>query len=257
MKRVRVIPILLLSNKGLVKTRKFKDPVYIGDPINAIRIFNEKQVDELILLDIRASKEKREPHYEVIQQLASECFMPMGYGGGVTHVAQARQILNSGVEKVSVNATAIADPSLIKQLADEFGSQSVVVGIDVKKNLLGKYKVMNHAGSVREDDPLAWAQQMEAAGAGEILLTSVDREGSMEGYDLALIHRLSSALRIPVIANGGAGSINDFLAAVNEGGASAVAAGSVFVFKGAMRGILINYPSPLDLKRELFEKLKS
>lgn len=255
MHRIRLIPILLLSEKGLVKTRQFKNPVYIGDPINAIRIFNEKRVDEIMVLDIQASKEKKEPRYDLIQKLASECFMPMSYGGGIKSIEQASRIISCGVEKVSVNSGAIHNLGLISELAKKFGNQSIVACIDVKKDVFGRYRVINHAGKVIENNPVKWAKSLELAGAGELLLTSVDSEGSMLGYDTALIKSISEVLTIPLIANGGAGKIQDFLDAANIGGASALAAGSYFVFKGSLRGILISYPTPNQLKNELYPKL--
>lgn len=255
MHRIRLIPILLLSEKGLVKTRQFKNPVYIGDPINAIRIFNEKRVDEIIVLDIQASKKGREPRYEMIAQLASECFMPMTYGGGIKSVEQASKIINCGVEKISLNAGAIENPSLISNLSDKFGNQSVILSADVKKNIFGSYKLINHTGKGRDTNPVSWAKTAEDLGAGEILLTSIDNEGSMSGYDLQLIKMMSHSLSIPLIANGGAGSINDFYNAIALGGASAVAAGSFFVYKSSMRGVLINYPSYQTLKNDFYKKL--
>lgn len=240
----RVIPSLLLKNGGLVKTTSFNKPVYIGDPINAIKIFNSKEVDELILLDITASKERRGPAFDTIKDIVSECFMPLSYGGGIRSVEEMRAVLKAGVEKVVINHAALADPDLVRQAAAEFGSQAVIVSIDVKKSFWGRYEVYSSSGAtVPERDPVKWAINVEKLGAGEIYLSSVDREGTMTGYDIALIKRVSSSVGIPVIASGGAAGVDDFLLAKNEGGASAVAAGAAFVFQGPHRAVLITYPS--------------
>lgn len=249
MARVRIIPCLLLRSHGLVKTRKFKDPVYLGDPVNVVRIFNEKEVDELVLLDIDASKGGREPDYELIAEIAGECFMPIAYGGGVRTLDQARRLIRCGVEKVVVNTAATESYDLIREAAQVFGSQAVVGAVDVKRTLLGGYRVVAKSASVEVKLPLdEHIQALIAAGAGEIFLNSVDRDGTMEGYDLSLIRRVSQQISVPVIACGGAGTIEHLTAAVNEG-ASAVAAGSMFVFHGRLRAVLINYPQGLELTR--------
>ena len=248
----RVIPSLLLKGSGLVKTTKFKNPVYIGDPINAIKIFNTKEVDELVLLDITASKERRGPAFETIRNITDECFMPLSYGGGIRSIDDIRAILKAGIEKIVVNHAAIADPELIKKAASEFGSQAIIVSIDVKKSLLGGYQVYSSSGAkVSEKDPVRWARMAEGLGAGEIYLTAVDHEGTMKGYDLELIQSVSSAVRIPVIASGGAAAIEDFRMAKFQGGASAVAAGAMFVFQGPHRAVLITYPPRDALERAL------
>jgi len=247
---VRVMPCLLLRGHGLVKTRKFKDPVYLGDPVNAVRIFNEKEVDELVILDIDASREGREPDYEVIAEIAGECFMPVAYGGGVRTLEQARRLIRCGVEKVVVNTAATESYDVIRDAAQVFGRQAVVGAIDVKKTLLGGYRVVAKSASVEVRTPLdEHVQALVAAGAGEIFLNSVDRDGMMEGYDLPLIRRVTQQVNVPVVACGGAGTVEHLATAVHEGGASAVAAGSMFVFHGRLRAVLINYPQGLDLQR--------
>jgi cyclase len=245
----RVIPCLLLDKGGLVKTTKFKNPKYIGCPINAVRILNEKEVDELLFLDIKATVENREPPKSLLLEIASECFMPFCYGGGIKTLEQIGEILNLGAEKVLINSQALVGPTIIEQAANVFGSQSIVVCIDVKKTLLGGYKVFDHVQKTANKlDPIAFAIQMEEMGAGELLLTSVDRDGTMEGYDLDLLKEITNAVRIPVIASGGAGRLEDFSKAVKIGGASAISAGSMFVFYGKHRAVLINYPSQAELR---------
>lgn len=238
----RVIPALLLSNRGLVKTRKFSHPKYVGDPINAIRIFNEKEVDELMVLDITASKQAREPDYALIEEFAGECFMPLAYGGGITTVDRAARVLSLGVEKICVQAAALGDPLLITRLAERFGSQSVMASVDVKRNWLGRPRAYAAAQGTTIAEPwLALAQRLVAGGAGEVLLNAVDRDGTMIGPDLELIHEAAAALSVPLIALGGVSSLGDIKAAV-EAGASAVAAGAFFVFQGPHRAVLITYP---------------
>lgn len=252
MLRHRVIPALLLRNGGLVKTTQFKDPKYVGDPINAIRIFNDKEVDELMVLDITASKEHREPNYALIEQFAGECFMPLAYGGGIRNVGQARQLFSLGVEKICLQTSAFENPSLIKELTNQFGSQSVMVSIDVKKNWLGKPKLYQSAtGKLME---IAWMDKLNeliSAGAGEVLLNAVDKDGTLTGPDLSLIQQASSAIDVPLIALGGVSSLADIKACV-DAGASAVAAGAFFVFHGPHRAVLITYPKYHELER-LFE----
>lgn len=248
MLRTRVIPCLLLRGRGLVKSVKFKQPKYVGDPINAVRIFNEKEVDELILLDTMAAIEGRTPPLDLVAQLAGECFMPVCYGGGVTNLKQAAALFSLGVEKVSINSAAVENPALISEAASAFGSQSIVVSIDVKKNIFGKYRVYTHGGRrPTKLDPTEYAIEMERRGAGELLLNSIDRDGTMQGYDVELIQRVSKSVRLPVIACGGAGTLLDLTAAVKEGGASAASAGSMFVFQGKHRAVLINFPTPQEL----------
>jgi imidazole glycerol-phosphate synthase subunit HisF len=245
----RVIPVLLLRNAGLVKTQKFKDPKYVGDPINAVKIFNEKEVDELVFLDITATKEAKKINYKLLHEIATECFMPLCYGGGVSSVEDIKNIISTGVEKVAINSAAVQNPILIRKAADIFGSSTIVVSIDVKKNIWGKKNVYTHAGTKNSGlDPIKFAVEMNKMGAGEILLNSVDKDGLMSGYDLELIEKISKEVDIPVIACGGAGSLNDLKPAV-EVGASALAAGSMFVFHGKHRAVLINYPSQKELQQ--------
>ncbi|MEO9023065.1 MAG: AglZ/HisF2 family acetamidino modification protein [Ginsengibacter sp.] len=248
MNLIRVIPTLLLKGEGLVKTQQFKNPVYIGDPINAVKIFNEKEVDELVLLDITATAEKRDPKYTWIGDIVSESFMPIGYGGGVKNIEQAKKLFDTGIEKLIIN-TASLNNELISSLAAIYGSQSIVVCIDVRKNLLGKYQVYTNAGTEKHKiSPDIMAKTVVEAGAGEIIIQSIDREGTMKGYDLDLIKMVSEIVNVPVVASGGAGTQDHLREAIQIGGASSVTAGSMFVFKGKHRGILINYPTSNDLK---------
>lgn len=254
MMRARVIPCLLLKNKGLVKTVRFEHPIYIGCPINAIKLFNEKEVDELVFLDITASKKNKKPYFNLISEIASECFMPFCYGGGVKTLEDMEIIFGIGAEKISINTQAVESPNIIREGSKEFGSQSIVVSVDVKRNLFGKYRIFSHRrGRTIAIEPVEFALRMEDAGAGELFVNSVDRDGTMHGYDLDLLRKISSAVGIPVIACGGAGTIKDFAAAIKTGGASAVAAGSMFVFYGKHRAVLINYPTQNVLK-EVFSK---
>jgi imidazole glycerol-phosphate synthase subunit HisF len=253
MRRIRVIPVLLLKGDGLVKSVKFSNHKYVGDPINAVKIFNEKEVDEISLIDIQATKEGRGPNIKKIAEIASEAFMPMSYGGGITTTDQVKELLYNGIEKVILNKSAVKNPALITAIADKFGAQSVVVSIDVKKNIWGKYKAFTDNGSDSSGlDPVAFAQQCEKAGAGEILLQSIERDGTYAGYDIALLQKMASAVNIPVIIGGGAGSVDDFKQAVTEGHASAVCAGSMFVFQRPHNAVLISYPSQKDLKEKLY-----
>lgn len=245
----RVIPALLLQDGGLVKTRRFRKPVYVGDPTNAIRIFNEKEVDELMVLDIVASKRAVDPDYRTIELFASECFMPLCYGGGVRSIDQAAKVFNLGVEKVCLQTAALHDPSLITSLADRFGSQSIVVSIDIKRDWFGRpHLYESRTGKTPKRAWLEHARDIARAGAGEILLNVVDRDGEMSGYDTELIAALTDTVTVPVIALGGAGSLDDMRDAVRAG-ASAVAAGAMFVFHGPHRAVLITYPRYQDLER--------
>ncbi len=247
----RVIPCLLLSNGGLFKTRKFANPKYIGDPINAIRIFNEKEVDELMVLDITASRDRHAPDYELIAQFAGECFMPLAYGGGIRTIEQARQLFTLGVEKICLQTAALENVSLVSRLAEQFGEQSMMVSVDVKKDLLGRYKLYSAAnGKTLPDDWRNYIMQAVQSGAGEVLLNAVDRDGMMQGMDLTLISRVAESISVPIIAVGGVGSLADIKAAV-DAGASAVAAGAFFVFHGPHQAVLITYPSYNELKNLL------
>jgi cyclase len=245
----RVIPCLLLQNKGLVKTTRFKNPVYIGDPINAVKIFNEKGVDELIFLDIEATKKSIEPSYDVIKKIASECFMPFCYGGGIKRIDQIEKIIELGTEKVCINSAAFHDQELVLKAAAKFGSSTIVTSIDVKKNVFGKYFVFINGGTRNTClNPVNYAKTLESLGAGEIFLNSIDRDGTMEGYDIDLIKMVASAVSIPAVVCGGAGSLEHFAEAINIGGASAVSAGSFFVFHGKHRAVLITYPEYKEIK---------
>lgn len=252
MLKIRVIPCLLLKNEGLVKSVKFKNPTYVGDPINAVKIFNDKEVDELLFIDIEATKKGREPNYDLISRISGEAFMPFGYGGGITRVEQVQKLTRLGVEKVAINAYARKNPDFITQAAEVAGSSSVVAAIDVKKDLLGRYRVYDYTQQKTTSlDPIEFAQLMEHKGAGEIFFNSVDRDGTFSGYDTELIKKVAQALTVPVVASGGAGSIMHFADAVKSG-ASAVAAGSFFIFYGPHRAVLITYPEKQVLK-EIFK----
>lgn len=251
MLQVRVMPCLLLKHEALVKTIKFKDPKYIGDPINTVKIYNEMEVDELIFLDISATIENKKPSFEIISRIASECFMPFAYGGGVRDLNDIKQIFNLGAEKVVINSYAVENPSFVKEASDLFGRQSIVISIDVKKNNVGEYEVYTHSGKISTKlDPVKFAVNMEQMGAGEIFLNSIDRDGTMEGYDLELIKNVSGAIGIPLVACGGAGKIEDIGKAVTAG-ASAAAAGSIFVYQSKNRAVLINYPTQEELQEIL------
>ena len=246
MLRVRLIPALLLDDESLVKTRRFRKPVYVGDPCNTVRIFNELEVDELAFLDITATPQRRAPNFELLADIATECFMPLSYGGGLANFQDAARIFETGFEKVIVNSHAHARPELITEIAEVYGAQAVVASIDVARGLLGGERVMSHGGrTAHAADPVAWAKEMERRGAGEILLTSIDREGTWSGMDLDLIRRVGEAVGIPVIAQGGAGSVDDLVAAVGAG-ASSVAVGSMVVFQKKDFGILVNFPTPAE-----------
>jgi len=238
----RVIPCLLLDGNRIVKTVRFQDPVYIGDPVNTVLIFNEKCADELILLDINASRRGAKLNFSLLKTIANQCFMPMCYGGGIQEIDDIKKLTAIGIEKIALNTQAILNPELITQAAKYTGSQSVVVSIDAKKSVLGKYRLHILGGSrPMPMDPADMALLAENAGAGEILITSIDRDGSGTGYDLDLIKKVTAAVKIPVIACGGAGRITDLAAAIKNGGASAAAAGSLFVFQGIHRAVLISY----------------
>jgi imidazole glycerol-phosphate synthase subunit HisF len=248
MVRTRIIPLLLLKNQGLVKTVKFKKPTYIGDPINAVRIFNDKEVDELAFLDITATVEQRPPPFDLIAKIASECFMPLCYGGGIRTMEHVNQLCRVGVEKVALNSITVENSEFVREVAETLGSQSVVVSVDVRRNILGQYRVATRSGTkITSKDPVEHAVDMERAGAGEIILTSIDRDGTMSGYDLELIRRVTKAVDIPVVACGGARAVPEFVEAL-AAGASAVAAGSMFVFTGKHRAVLINFPSQDNLE---------
>jgi cyclase len=257
MLRPRFIPCLLVHKGGLVKTQAFKDAKYVGDPINAVKIFNEKEADELMVLDIDATVNGVEPDSDLIAKLAAECRMPLCYGGGVTTAAQAARIVNMGVEKVAVSAAAISNPGLLTEMAAAVGKQSVVVVLDVRKKtgLFAKgYEVCTHnAKKTYKEAPVELAWQLQEAGAGEIVINSVDRDGLMQGYDLELAAQFKKVLKVPVTFLGGAGSLDHLGDLIAKLGVVGAAAGSLFVFKGKYRAVLINYPSPeqkINLCRE-------
>jgi cyclase len=253
MLKTRVIPCLLLKDGGLVKTIRFSNAKYVGDPINTVKIFNDKEVDELLLLDISASREKKGPAFTTISQIASECFMPVCYGGGVATLEQAKRIVGLGVEKIAINHAAVSRPEVVREIADTLGSQAVVVSVNVKKNWRGKYRLFDSAtGKLTDRDPLDHAERVVGFGAGEVLVNDVDRDGTQQGYDLDLIRRFTDRLSVPVIACGGAWTTQHLRSAVKESRASAVAAGSMFVFQGPHRAVLISYPAYSELE-QLFQ----
>ncbi|MCW8889568.1 MAG: AglZ/HisF2 family acetamidino modification protein [Sedimenticola sp.] len=261
MLRPRIIPCLLIHKGGLVKTQVFKDPKYVGDPINAVRIFNEKEADELMVLDIDATVNRVEPNFGLITKLAAECRMPLCYGGGVSTAEQATRLVDMGVEKVAVSAAAIEKPSLLTEMAAAVGNQSVVAVLDVRqrKRLFSKdYEVCTHNGKTTyKHDPVSLAEQFQDAGAGEIVINCVDRDGLMQGYDLELAIKVNDVLKVPTTFLGGAGSLEHFDELLSKLGIVGAAAGSLFVFKGKYRAVLINYPTPSQKKQLCREALKN
>jgi cyclase len=242
MRHIRVIPVLLIHEGGLVKSVKFKNYRYVGDPINAVKIFNDKEVDEICILDITSSRQKKAPDLNHISKIVSEAFMPVAFGGGVTSLEQAEQLFYNGVEKIVLNYAAVSNPGLITQIANRYGSQALVVSIDYKAGWLGKNAVytLNATQNIKKT-PVEFAREMESRGAGEILLNSIERDGTYGGYDTKMIGDICNAVNIPIIACGGAGDLQDFKKAV-DAGASAVAAGSMFVFQRPHNAVLISYP---------------
>lgn len=251
--QARVIPCLLLHGNGIVKTKKFKEAVYIGDPVNAVRIFSDKEADEIVILDIDASREGREPNYELIAEMAGEAFMPVAYGGGVRSLEQIRRLIRSGVEKVVINTLATESTDTIRAAVDVFGSQAIVGAVDVRTKLLGGYAVVAKSATVTTKLNLKQhIQSLLQAGVGELFINDVDRDGCMTGYDMALVRSVTQA-SVPVVVCGGAGTLAHLREAVIDGGASAVAAGSMFVFHGKHKAVLINYPKAAELQ-EIFSK---
>ena len=252
MLQTRVIPCLLLKGESLVKTVNFKNPSYIGDPVNTARIFNELEVDELALLDISATNNKKAPDFKILAELANECFMPLAYGGGINNFEDAKRILKIGIEKIILNSVTYSNPILITQLAEHFGNQAIVASIDIKKNIFGKYYLYSNSGSKKQKiDIIAWVQELEQMGAGEILLTAIHKEGTWMGFDINIIEKISNAVSIPVIANGGASSIEDIGKAVKQGCASAVCLGSMVVYQNKGMGVLVNFPDNVKLNKVL------
>jgi cyclase len=244
MLRTRIIPTLLLQNESLVKTVRFKNFTYVGDPCNTVRIFNELEVDELIFLDIMATPGKLKPNFSLLAEIASECFMPLTYGGGICSLEQAKAVFDIGFEKVALNSAAVKNPVLITEIAKHYGSQAVIVSIDVK-DVFWKGKMVCTAGGKKRTnlDPINWAKEVEGRGAGEILFTSIDREGTYQGFDFSLIKQVSDAVSIPIIAHGGAGCVEHIDQVIQSSGASAVALGSLVVFQKKGMGVLVNFPN--------------
>lgn len=245
MLRTRIIPVLLLRRRGLVKTVRFTAPKYVGDPINVVRIFNDKEVDEIVLLETRATKDNKAPDFELLEQIASEAFMPVCYGGGVRSVADAKRILRLGMEKVSINTAALETPSIVAEIAGELGSQCIVASVDVRRTWRGRYSVYSHSGRrTPESDPLRWVERLVELGAGEILLNAVHRDGTMTGFDVELLRLFRGRFDVPIIACGGAGSVRDMTRAIEAAGASALGVGSRFIYEGPYRAVLVSYLSP-------------
>jgi cyclase len=244
MLRPRIIPSLLIQDNGLVKTVNFKNPKYVGDPINAVRIFNEKEVDELAIFDIDATARNLEPNYSLIERIANQSRMPLCYGGGVKTVEQAQKIFGLGIEKIALSSAVLQNPQLITQIADRVVSQSVIVVLDVKKKLFGGYEVFTHNGKKSTGiNPFKFAEEAQKLGAGEIIVNSIDQDGVMKGYDMGLIDNVREKISLPLTVLGGAGSLNDIKKVIDKHGIIGVAAGSLFVFKGVYKAVLINYPS--------------
>lgn len=256
MLRPRIIPCLLIKDNGLVKSVKFKDHKYVGDPINAVKIFNEKEVDEIIIVDIDATVQNREPDYKLIEALAAECRMPLCYGGGVKTVEQAQKIFALGVEKVSISSEAVLNPNLLTEIGNRVGSQSIVVVLDVKKNKSGKYEIWTHnATKNTAKDPVDFAKEVERLGAGEVVVNSIDEDGMMKGYDMELIDKIRDAISLPLTVLGGAGTLKDIGSLISKHKVIGAAAGSLFVFKGVFKAVLINYPKPSEKASLLLENL--
>ncbi len=251
----RIIPCLLVKDKGLVKTQKFSNPKYVGDPLNAVKIFNEKSVDELIVLDIDATKEKREPDYNMIANLAKECRMPLCYGGGIKTSKQALKIFQLGVEKIAISSKVIEDPSIISEISNKVGAQSVIVILDVKKNrFTKKYSIYTKNGTLKsKHNPIDFSNRIQEEGCGEIVINSIDKDGGMDGYDYEIIDQIRNIVSIPLTVLGGAGSLDDIGKLIKNYGIIGASAGSLFVFKGKYRAVLINYPNTNE-KESLIKK---
>jgi len=253
MLRPRIIPSLLIHGNGLVKTVNFKNPKYVGDPINAVKIFNEKAVDELAIFDIDATVLGKEPNYSLIERLASQSMMPLCYGGGVKTVEQAQRIFSLGIEKIALSSAVLQNPKLITEISDRVGAQSVIVVLDVKKKLLGGYEVYTHNGKKSTGiNPFKFIEDAQKLGAGEIVINSIDKDGAMKGYDMDLIAKVREKISLPMTVLGGAGSLQDIEKVIDVHGVIGVAAGSLFVFKGPYKAVLINYPTQLE-KNKIFK----
>lgn len=246
MLRARIVPFLLLRGKGLVKTQQFDQPKYVGDPINAVKIFNEKEVDELAILDIEASAKDRAPDFDLLRDIAAESRMPLCYGGGIRDAETAARIIALGYEKTSISASALERPELISDVARRVGTQSTVVTVDVRREgLMGGYKIYSHNGKRRhKHDLFEFVKEAEARGAGEIVINSIDRDGMMQGYDLKLARRIRDLVNTPLSFVGGAGSTADMAALIDSLGPVGAGAGSLFVFNGKYRAVLISYARP-------------
>ncbi len=252
MLKTRIIPVLLLRNEALVKTVNFNNAAYIGDPINTVRIFNELEVDELVFLDITATNEKRQPNLKILYEISNECFMPLGYGGGLQDFDTVKSIFSIGFEKVILNSVTHSQPSFVTRVAEHFGNQAVVASIDVKKSFWGKHEVYTKSRQKNtKKDPVQWALELEDLGAGEIILTSIDKEGTWSGFDIGLIKKVTDAVSIPVIAHGGAGTLQHIIDVVKEGRASAVGLGSMVVYQQKGMGVLVNFPDKQQLEYQL------
>jgi cyclase len=247
MLKSRVIPVLLLEDDGLVKTTKFKNPKYLGDPVNTVRIFNTKEVDEIFILDIVASKNESGPNFALISEIASEAFMPLCYGGGIRNINDAEKLFSSGVEKISIQTSAFKDLELVKKISQKYGSQAVVVSIDLKRDLFGRVKIFNNSN---KENWIYFAKNAVKFGAGEIFINSVNKDGTLSGPDLELISELSNEISVPLTYSGGIGSLNDIKKVANAG-ASGIAAGAFFVFQGPHRAVLISYPKYEELENIL------
>lgn len=241
--RNRIFPCLTMDGGRVVKTVKFRKPQYVGNPINAIKIFSDKEVDEVVLLDIRATIRNQNPDFDLIQGMVEECLMPISYGGGIRDVQTAKEIIRRGCEKVVLNSVVFEDAWIVRKLSESIGSQSTVVAVDVKKTLFGKYAVYSHSALKRwKVNLIPHVITMVERGAGEIFLNSIDRDGTWEGYDLKLIKTVSEAVPVPVTVCGGASSVTDFIQAIQHG-ANGCAAGSMAVYQGRGKGVLINFPA--------------
>lgn len=254
MLRPRIIPSLLIQDNGLVKTVNFKNPKYVGDPINAVRIFNEKEVDELAIFDIDATAKGLEPNYSLIERIANQSRMPLCYGGGVKTIEQAQKIFGLGIEKIALSSAVLQNPQLITEIAERVGSQSVIIVLDVKKKLFGGYEVYTHNGKKSTGiNPFKFAEEAQRLGAGEIVINSIDQDGVMKGYDMGLIDKVREQISLPLTVLGGAGSLSDIKQVIDKHGIIGVAAGSLFVFKGVYKAVLINYPT-FEEKEKLIKK---